>query len=77
MGLLEEIRQVGAPQKPCKVARYLSAMNKEDAKDLQTALDDPTIAPAHISQVLTRNGFPIGHSSVDKHRKGLCCCVSR
>jgi hypothetical protein len=77
MGLLEEIRNASTPQKPCKVARHLLAMSKDDAKDLQSALDDVKIPTAHIETVLTRHGFPVGHSSLDKHRKGLCCCVAR
>jgi predicted ABC-class ATPase len=77
MGLLEDIRNENTQQKPCKVARHLAAMEKNDAKDLQAALDDRTIPIAHIETVLNRHGFPVGHSSLDKHRKGLCCCVSR
>jgi hypothetical protein len=77
MGLLDEIKAENQTQKPCKVARHLQAMSKEDAKDVQTALDDMKIPTSHIATVLTRNGFTVGHMSVDKHRKGTCCCVSR
>ena len=77
MGLLDEIRAESHSAKPCKIGRYLLAMTKEDAKDLQTALDDRNIPVQHIEKVLNRNGFPVGHAAIGKHRAGTCCCVSR
>lgn len=77
MGLLDEIKNEVPKAKPCKVARHLAAMEKKDAADIQTALDDPTIPTVHISNVLTRHGWTVGPMAVKKHRDAECCCVTR
>jgi len=77
MGLLDEIRNEAPKAKPCKVARHLTAMDKKDAADIETALADPTIPTTHIASVLTRHGWVVGQMAVKKHRDGECCCVAR
>ena len=74
MGLLDEIRNESSGNRPCKLARHLSAMEKKDAAEIVSALDDTAIPSTRIAAVLTRHGWSVGVSSVDKHRKRLCCC---
>lgn len=75
MGLLDEIKNESPKTRPCKLARHLSAMDKKDAAEISTALEDWGIPSTHIATVLSRHGWSIGVSALDKHRKRLCCCV--
>lgn len=64
----------------CKVAATLSDLDgvEVDGENagavLREAIDNPRITSGAIARLLTRVGYPLAHSTVQRHRKQECPC---
>lgn len=85
MGILDDIQAVNA-NKPsrCPVALAQAALSEEESSALQSALEDPTVEHTVLTDVLRKNGFPVGEKAVGNHRRSLslsdgskCSCSNR
>ncbi len=75
MGLLDEIHAAAPTRKrPCSVATLMATMSKEDAKQLSTALADPSISHMAISNALVARGCDMEYQRLMRHRNGRCGC---
>ena len=78
MGLLGEVEAEQGkyrPGLPCSVAAALESLPKEDAADLQAALESPDVYGTVISRVLKRRGLEISENTIQRHRRGACVCA--
>lgn len=53
----------------CKVCHHLDQMEEPRRKAVEAALAG-TMGAARLAEILTANGYPIGKTSIVKHRKG-------
>lgn len=79
MGLFDDIQTANASSRggiQCSIRRILTTMNKEDAKTLTEALNDPAIRSTAIRKALIANGYPTSDGVVARHRRKECVCES-
>lgn len=75
MGLQDKFAE-HKPSRPggwCHTCTVLKQMKPEDREALQSALDDRVkFSPKIISTILASEGWHVGTSSLDRHRRGEC-----
>ena len=76
MGLLDDARTASAilVRTPCRVWSTKENLSKQDAKELDEALADPSVTGKAIADVLKARGHNINQGSVTRHRRGDCAC---
>lgn len=77
MSLLDEIgAESRARLRDCIVVEILAELTKEDARELQVALDDAAMTHVAIARVLAKRGYNIGlqGKQIANHRNGSCPC---
>lgn len=76
MSLAEHL---SAPKnKSCKVARVLAELDAGDREVLLTALADVDgYSSRRIARALHAEGLDVGHTTLQEHRIGACCCGTR
>jgi hypothetical protein len=83
MSLAERLSQAPGSNAglPCKIGSLLrgNQLSKEDQAKLAEVLDVPFGAPGRlpnttIAGILRDEGFDVGDSAVNKHRRGACRC---
>jgi hypothetical protein len=56
----------------CTVCVLLTTLKADDAKALQSALDDPSFTARGISRALKAEGHNIADQTLNRHRKADC-----
>jgi len=80
MGFLSEAKEYQKTKKrfsKCLAGLIADKMDEELLADYLEALADETIASTSLSTVLKRRGIEISDTTVSRHRKGICSCVSQ
>ena len=78
--LRQKLEQASSAQtRSCKMAEVLTALDGETSEYIKTLLAVPTGTPRRISdsvmsQVLRSEGFNVGRSTINDHRRELCAC---
>lgn len=58
----------------CFFERLLDELDQDDADTLVGWLDDPRVASADITRALRDEGYQLGPSTTQRHRRGDCRC---
>lgn len=75
MGLLEEVAAARqAPGSVCVIRQIRAALTPPDAADLDTLLTDYAVQATQIARALSNRGHKIASGSIQRHRRGDCCC---
>jgi hypothetical protein len=56
----------------CTVCNLLDQLPEGEAKSLAEALADPKFSNAGLSRILKAEGYPIGDSTIGRHRRSEC-----
>jgi len=72
---------VQSPSRSCKMADVLNKLDEETKEYIIKVLDVPPATPKRISdsvlsQVFRSEGFQIGRSTINDHRRRLCACYA-
>ncbi|MFI7678549.1 hypothetical protein [Actinophytocola sp. NPDC049390] len=65
------------PQRPCGVRRILTRLTDADRAAFVAALDDDRWTTTALLAELQAEGHEVSHTTVLRHRKGLCSCGPR
>lgn len=73
MGIASELAALEAAEKrpACVVCSHVAALRNDDPKDadaVSAALRNGVVAE-HLSEILKKNGYPVGASSIRRHRR--------
>lgn len=71
---LTKLHKEPTSRRSCLVADTFKQLDEPDGKALQEVLDNSAISNARISSTLKSAGIIVGESTINKHRKGGCCC---
>lgn len=65
-----------APRKAftCRAAEIMAAVTGDDLDALKRVMADDAVSTAWLAQTLAEEGFPIGESTLRRHRTGRCTC---
>jgi hypothetical protein len=76
MSVVERARkaQRGRQGPNCGVGIMLATVQPAYRKDVQAAMDDPSIYSTVISEILAQDGINIAYESIQRHRRGRCMC---
>jgi len=80
--LRQKLEQVTSAQtRSCKMAEVIANLDSETSEYIKNLLAVPTGTPRRISdsvmsQVLRSEGFNVGRSTINDHRRELCACHS-
>jgi len=80
MGFLSEVSEYQKSKKrfsKCLAGLIADKMDAELFAEYQEAMADETIASTSLSTVLKRRGIEISDTTISRHRKGICSCVSK
>lgn len=58
----------------CGYKAVCAVIDESDIKDLDTALNDPTIQAVAIERALRHRGHTISANTIRRHRRGDCSC---
>lgn len=59
------------------VQRAHTELNETDRKILLEALENKLFSNLNLAEQLTQRGFPIGETTIRKHRSGKCACARK
>ena len=68
MALLDDLENVSRKKASCSVAQIIKTLTAQEAKALNTALDDPDASPTNLAVILNKNGYDISRQTINRHR---------
>lgn len=81
MGLLEDLSDESNFPKTkrawCSVCLLLANLPAKESELLQARMSLKQITHISISEVLKKNGYEIGDSTIGRHRRGICSGVPK
>jgi hypothetical protein len=74
--------RLAATQRQCTAAAKLATMPDSERELAEAALTNDPASPARrsteqVAAAMRAEGYPVAATTLDRHRKGRCCCDHR
>lgn len=75
---LERMKARSKPRRAaCGVALIMDTLDADDLQALNEALANDSVTGTAIAMELDNEGHPVAPTTVQRHRRGECSCVTR